>query len=194
MRRIAYVLALGCGVFALPHAVEAAVRIQIDLSNQTMHVTSGSGEEHSWAISSARSGYSTPRGTYRAQRLERMHYSSKYHNSPMPHSIFFRGGYAIHGTGSVAQLGRPASHGCIRLSPSNAATLYSMVQAEGARISISGSPPVSRSMYAHHHYRSQRAVYSAGQSGLYPLSYVPFTGHRGYFGLRPWLNDPSGRD
>ncbi len=70
-----------------------------------------------------------------------MHYSRKYHMSPMPYSIFFAGGYAIHGTYATAYLGRPASHGCVRLSPENAATLFHMVQAEGARISISGSPP-----------------------------------------------------
>lgn len=72
-----------------------------------------------------------------------MHYSRKYHNSPMPYSIFFRGGYAIHGTGAVSQLGRPASHGCIRLAPANAATLYSLVQQQGGAIQISGTPPFS---------------------------------------------------
>jgi len=60
----------------------------------------------------------------------------------MPHSIFFAGGYAIHGTYETRSLGRPASHGCVRLSPAHAAVLYQMVQAEGARITISGSPPV----------------------------------------------------
>jgi lipoprotein-anchoring transpeptidase ErfK/SrfK len=68
-----------------------------------------------------------------------MHYSSKYENSPMPHSVFFRGGYAIHGTNYVKRLGRPASHGCIRLAPSNAATLYKLIRRHGmkkTRISI----------------------------------------------------------
>ena len=68
------------------------------------------------------------------------YFSKKYHNSPMPHSIFFRGGYAIHGTTSIKSLGRPASHGCVRLHPSNAATLYSLVKQAGSgntRISIS---------------------------------------------------------
>lgn len=56
-----------------------------------------------------------------------MHYSSKYENSPMPHSIFFLGGYAVHGTYAIRSLGRPVSHGCVRLAPANAATLYSLV-------------------------------------------------------------------
>jgi lipoprotein-anchoring transpeptidase ErfK/SrfK len=62
-----------------------------------------------------------------------MHYSRKYDNSPMPHSIFFKGGYAIHGTGYVRYLGRPASHGCIRLAPGNAARLFSLVRQHGFR-------------------------------------------------------------
>jgi lipoprotein-anchoring transpeptidase ErfK/SrfK len=81
----------------------------------------------------------TPRGRFAPTGLERMHYSKKYHNSPMPYSIFFRGGYAIHGTYALSQLGTPASHGCVRLSPQHAKMLYEMVQREGASISISGA-------------------------------------------------------
>jgi hypothetical protein len=58
----------------------------------------------------------------------------------MPHSIFFHGQYAIHGTLETDLLGRPASHGCIRLSPSAAATLYQLVSREGAVIRIGGGP------------------------------------------------------
>jgi lipoprotein-anchoring transpeptidase ErfK/SrfK len=50
----------------------------------------------------------------------------------MPHAIFFHGGYAIHGTIHVSRLGRRASHGCVRLHPSNAATLFSILRNEGA--------------------------------------------------------------
>jgi len=49
----------------------------------------------------------------------------------MPYSVFFRGGYAIHGTGYVKSLGRPVSHGCVRLHPRNAATLYRLVRSYG---------------------------------------------------------------
>ena len=142
MRRVLAVFAFIASLLAASPAALAKVSIDIDLSSQTMHVESAAGS-YDWPVSSARSGFSTPRGAYRPQRLERMHYSKKYHNSPMPHSIFFRGGYAIHGTGAVSQLGRPASHGCIRLAPGNAATLYSLVQQEGARIQIIGTPPGS---------------------------------------------------
>jgi lipoprotein-anchoring transpeptidase ErfK/SrfK len=114
-----------------------------------MYVQSSSGN-FSWPVSTARAGYVTPRGYYSAKSLQRIHYSRKYDMSPMPHSIFFRGGYAIHGSYATGALGRPASHGCIRLAPGNAALLYRLVRAEGASIAITGSPP-----HASHYAGSQ---------------------------------------
>lgn len=105
----------------------------VDISSQTMTVSSYGQTVYVWRVSTARSGYHTPTGSYRPQRMARMWYSKKYDNSPMPHSVFFRGGYAIHGTGAVRHLGSPASHGCVRLAPGNAATLYSMIQDAGPR-------------------------------------------------------------
>ena len=88
---------------------------------------------HIWRVSTARKGYITPRGTYRPTRLHRMWYSRKYDMSPMPYSVFYHGGYAIHGTGDVKQLGRPASHGCVRLATANAAHFYSLVKEVGPK-------------------------------------------------------------
>jgi lipoprotein-anchoring transpeptidase ErfK/SrfK len=109
----------------------AGLVAQIDISSQTMTVTKQGRVIHKWRVSTARSGYVTPRGTYRPTRMHLMWHSRKYDWSPMPYSIFFRGGYAIHGTGYVKQLGRPASHGCVRLNTANAATLYSLVNQVG---------------------------------------------------------------
>lgn len=122
-------LALGALV-AFGASAHATVQIHIDLSSQRMHVTSSSGS-YTWPVSTARSGYTTPRGSYAPTSLQRMHYSRKYDNSPMPHSIFFRGPYAIHGTTVISRLGHPASHGCVRLHPANAATLFALVKEQG---------------------------------------------------------------
>ncbi len=149
MRNFVRFIAFAAALLIAPMAAQAKVRISVDLSSQRMNVQSESGASYSWPISSARSGYVTPRGTYHPTSLQTMHRSRKYHNSPMPHSIFFNGGYAIHGTYATGALGSPASHGCIRISPANAATLFSLVRAEGAVINISGSAPVRH--YAHHH-------------------------------------------
>jgi lipoprotein-anchoring transpeptidase ErfK/SrfK len=112
-------------------SANASVAVRIDISAQTMTVKVDGGHYATWRVSTARSGYYTPRGKFRPYLLKKMHYSRKYDNSPMPNSIFFRGGYAIHGTNYVRSLGRPASHGCIRLAPSNARALYGLIRQYG---------------------------------------------------------------
>ncbi len=130
---------IGAGVgafmafFLIAGGAEASVTARIDLSAQRMQVYVNGHLHHSWPISSGRRGYRTPTGNYRPTVLRRMHYSRKYYNSPMPHSIFFRGGYAIHGTSEIRALGRPASHGCIRLHPRDARTLFNLVRRHGSR-------------------------------------------------------------
>ena len=166
----------------------ATTQIHIDLTTQTMHVESSSGS-YTWPVSTARSGYSTPRGSYAPTGLQRMHYSKKYHMSPMPYSIFFRGGYAIHGTYATGALGRPASHGCVRLSPAHAAELYHMVQTEGGSISISGAPPGS-TRFASAHHRARMMLASHQRRGrTEALAYAP-PHHRHFLGVRDWQADP----
>ena len=104
----------------------AETNITISKSHQMMQVDTDEGT-YQWPVSTARKGYYTPTGTFTPYSLQPMHYSKKYDMAPMPHSIFFSGGYAIHATPHVGNLGRPASHGCVRLSPSHAATLYEIV-------------------------------------------------------------------
>ena len=130
MKMLSFLVAIAALMFTLP-ADAASVEAKISLSNQRMYVSVNGVRKYTWAVSTARSGYRTPTGNFRAQWLSRMHYSSKYDNAPMPHSVFFYGGYAIHGTNAVGSLGRPASHGCVRLAPGNAATLYSLVSKYG---------------------------------------------------------------
>ena len=116
---------------------KAETDITISKSRQRMIVHSSEGS-YSWPVSTARRGYYTPTGVFYPYSLQPMHYSRKYDNAPMPHSIFFSGGYAIHATPHTGNLGRPASHGCVRLSPGNAATLYGIVKndREGTTIRI----------------------------------------------------------
>jgi len=123
-----FILISGCLVAP---AFSAVLEARIDISQQKIFVYKNGFLRHQWNVSTARRGYITPRGSYRPTRMYKEYYSKKYDNSPMPHSIFFRGGYAIHGTNYVRSLGRPASHGCVRLHPENAATLYNLVRAAG---------------------------------------------------------------
>ncbi len=107
------------------------VEIDVSIAYQSLTI-SYPGGSYSTKISSARRGYHTVTGCFTHPHLELMHYSSKYENSPMPHSMFFYGGYAIHGTLEESQLGRPASHGCVRVSRSDAGYLYGIVEEYGS--------------------------------------------------------------
>ena len=118
-------LLIAAMMFAAPAMAET--NITISKSQQLMQVDSDYGN-YQWPVSTARRGYHTPTGTFTPYSLQPMHYSKKYDNAPMPNSIFFSGGYAIHATPHIGALGRPASHGCVRLHPSNAATLFNIVK------------------------------------------------------------------
>jgi lipoprotein-anchoring transpeptidase ErfK/SrfK len=115
-----------------PPALPPIVVARIDVSAQSMFVTTYSWPTGYWKVSTAREGYHTPRGSYRVTRTAAVYFSKKYDNAPMPNSVFFYGGYAIHGTYHIGGLGRPASHGCVRLAPVNAAKLYALVKQYGA--------------------------------------------------------------
>jgi lipoprotein-anchoring transpeptidase ErfK/SrfK len=134
MRRLFKLILAFVVLAAAPARAYAHVEINIDLTSQTMTVHSGSGETYVWPISSGKAGHATPNGVFRPRAMYVMVHSAKYDNAPMPHSIFFYGQYAIHGTNAVGHLGRPASHGCVRISPANAATLFAMVKKQGAEI------------------------------------------------------------
>jgi lipoprotein-anchoring transpeptidase ErfK/SrfK len=125
------ILAVLLAVFTTTGYALADVVARVDLSSQRMHVIVDGSHYATWSVSTGRGGYRTPTGSHRPKLLKETHYSSRYHGSPMPFSIFFRGGYAIHGTYEAQALGRPASHGCIRLHPSNAAELFSLVSRHG---------------------------------------------------------------
>ncbi len=133
MRRLYCVLAaLGFVMLAASKPAVASVVVQVDRSNQRMEVIVDGEPRYNWRVSTARRGYITPPGTYHPQRLAVRWFSSKYDNSPMPHSIFFHGGYAIHGTYEIRGLGHPVSHGCVRLDPGNAAILFGLVERQGS--------------------------------------------------------------
>ena len=137
---------------APPPKPQPSVVISVDLTQQRMTVTEDGVSKHQWPISSGRSGYATPTGSYRPQWMAKMWRSRKYDDAPMPNSIFFTGGFAIHATFATGMLGRPASHGCVRLAPANAATLFKIVQSRGmdrTKISVFGSPRHSEPAVAH---------------------------------------------
>jgi lipoprotein-anchoring transpeptidase ErfK/SrfK len=115
-------------------AAAASVQISINKLSQKMTVSVDGTEKYVWLVSTGVSGYSTPSGSYTPFRMEPDHYSKEWDDAPMPHSIFFTpGGHAIHGSPYTKRLGTRNSHGCVRLAPDNAATLYALVQKAGMK-------------------------------------------------------------
>lgn len=131
MRKLAVMAAFGALLMSAP--AQAELLVKISKSQQRLSITVDGAEAYRWPVSTGRRGYTTPSGSYRPTRLERRWYSRKYQMSPMPWSVFFHRGYAVHGTMEAYNLGRPASHGCVRLRPDNASILFSMVRRYGAR-------------------------------------------------------------
>ncbi len=139
---------LGVGVIAaivgLSAPARAEVAIAIDKTQQTMAVSINGAPTYTWTVSTGTPGRDTPNGRYTAQRLAKVYYSKKFDDAPMPNSVFFYEGYAIHGTLEETKLGTPASHGCVRLTRANAATLYNLVDKQGlrnTRVVITGDTP-----------------------------------------------------
>lgn len=126
-------------------ANRVAVLVNIDKTRQQMTVYVDGVERYEWPVSTGRAGYSTPSGTFTATSMNEIWYSKQWDNAPMPHSIFFiKDGHAIHGSFEVKNLGRPASHGCVRISPKDAAILYALVEENGlenTRVVVTGVTP-----------------------------------------------------
>jgi lipoprotein-anchoring transpeptidase ErfK/SrfK len=130
--RLAFAAAVAICSLTISSA-RADVVVHIDKSSQRMAVSVDGAMRYSWPVSTGRNGYGTPSGVFYPQAMARRHFSRRYYNSPMPHSIFFYYGFAIHGTTDIYRLGGPASHGCVRLHPSHAAALYALVERNGPR-------------------------------------------------------------
>ena len=143
MRRLAVVLAAAAALASAP--ARADILIRVDKAAQIMTVDVDGAQMYAWPVSTGQSGYDTPAGEFKPFRMERDHFSREWDDAPMPHSIFFtQEGHAIHGSYHVKNLGRPASHGCVRLEPKNAAILFALVRKEkmaNTRIALVGDIP-----------------------------------------------------
>ena len=144
-----------------PVAPPPRVVITVDKATQRMRVTVDGKLRYTWAVSTGRPHFETPAGTFRPLQLARVHYSREWDDAPMPYSIFFTGrGHAIHASNDTRRLGRPASHGCVRLAPAKAAALFALVRAEGpgaTRITITSGKGARRAVEARARRQARRA-------------------------------------
>ena len=123
----AFLVAFGLlAVSTLPAA--AGLVIRIDKSVQQMTVEADGEVLHVRPVSTGIAKYDTPNGAFQPFRMEKHHFSREWDDAPMPFSVFFTTkGHAIHGT-YHRSLGKPASHGCVRLSVQNAGALWALVR------------------------------------------------------------------
>jgi hypothetical protein len=194
--RTVFRTALLAAGLALPFAAPATanVLITIDKGSQRMLVQVDGATRYEWPVSTGRPGFDTPNGTFRPNRMEVMHYSNAYEDAPMPHSIFFDlNGHAIHGFSDTPHLGMAVSHGCVRLSPANAATLYDVVKAEGmgnTTVIVRGHIPPRGPLIARGQSPQQAAGYGEPRYG----ESAPYAGERGYsqtYGQQAYGQQPT---
>lgn len=131
--RLAVALAAGLTALAFTTA-SASVLVRVDKAAQIMTVDVDGAQRYAWPVSTGMADYDTPAGDFQPFRMERDHFSREWDDAPMPYSIFFtQEGHAIHGSYDVKHLGRPASHGCVRLAKANAAVLFALVKEQGVK-------------------------------------------------------------
>ncbi len=120
--------------------IDCTVYVIVNKSKQRLFVFLNGTLLDSFNVSTGIKGHRTPNMEHRFNgRLYEKYTSKKYPGGNymgmgnMPYAMFVIGGYAIHGTttGNIKYLGRPASHGCIRLHPDNAKILFDLVNEVG---------------------------------------------------------------
>jgi hypothetical protein len=178
MRHQAVIVAAALAYLTGIESAEARLDILVDKASQRMLVIQNGYMRFIWPVSTGRDETATPSGVYTPQRLERNWFSTAYYNSPMPYSIFFHKGYAIHGSYAINRLGGPASHGCVRLHPHHAAQLFALVQEEGpdkTTIEVTDEPRPDQPSLPEREIAAGRGVYPpaperevAAGRGVYP--------------------------
>jgi lipoprotein-anchoring transpeptidase ErfK/SrfK len=173
------------------------ILVNIDKSKQHMTVFVDGIEKYSWPVSTGKLGYSTPSGTYTPSSMNKIWYSKEWDNAPMPHAIFYmKDGHAIHGSYETKNLGKPASHGCVRLDPKNATALFELVKANGLEnttVILDGVTPGGEAKIAKQPTAPRYREAEGGWFGPGPGYYYPQQPQRrrGLFGRR-WFNPDDG--
>ncbi len=145
LRHQGLLLAATVAAIALAQPAKADLLVSIDKSTQQMTVSVDGVARYVWPVSTGGQGYDTPDGEFKPFRMDKDHFSREWDDAPMPYSIFFtKIGHAIHGTYETKNLGKPVSHGCVRLSRANAAILWGLVKEQkmaNTKVVLTGEIP-----------------------------------------------------
>ena len=129
-------LAIATLALALSGGFADAAKVDVSISkvSQKMSVKVDGETKYVWLVSTGAGKYATPSGKFKPFRMEKEHFSKEWDDAPMPNSVFFTGrGHAVHGSYHTKRLGTPASHGCVRLAPANAAILFALISKNGMK-------------------------------------------------------------
>lgn len=137
VRRILIAAAAGFLAAASPLAAvpasEGPMKLIVSLADQTMDVYVGDRFVERVPVSTGMSGHGTPTGVFSILEKRRFHNSNIYSGAPMPFMQRLTwSGIALH-AGRLP--GYPASHGCIRVSERDAASLFQRTRA-GAHVIV----------------------------------------------------------
>lgn len=144
-------LAAATFLVALTAPASADILIHVDKTLQRMTVSVDGVPRYVWPVSTGGAHYDTPSGSFKPNRMDKDHHSEEYDNAPMPYAMFFDDkGHAVHGTYEKS-IGRPVSHGCVRLSVAHAKTLWDLVKEEGmphTKVVLDGHIPTGGALVA----------------------------------------------
>ncbi len=118
----------------------AAVWCDVSKKDQRMYLYIEGECVDTFKVSTGGKGHTTPNIDRKPSGPSFSKYTSKKYPGGnynglgnMPYVLFVQGGYGLHGTtnGNIPKLGKPASHGCVRLHPDNAKIVFELAKAVG---------------------------------------------------------------
>ncbi|NJM20214.1 MAG: L,D-transpeptidase [Richelia sp. RM2_1_2] len=100
--------------------------IQVDLSEQRLIAWQGNKAVFGVIVSTGKRTTPTPIGVFNIYtKLNKTRMKGDDYDIPdVPHTMYYQGGYGIHGAYWHNNFGTPVSHGCVNLAPNQAKKLF----------------------------------------------------------------------
>jgi lipoprotein-anchoring transpeptidase ErfK/SrfK len=104
--------------------------IEVDLSDQKIVAWEGETPVMNFTVSTGLPNTPTVQGEFRIyEKLTATRMSGPGYDLPgVPHTMYFYGGYALHGAYWHNNFGQPMSHGCVNLSLPDAESLFNWAE------------------------------------------------------------------
>lgn len=147
------VVTLGAGAMAITRAPASGMRLDADLSSRLLKVIVNGKVVRSYGIAVGRPSHPTPTGSFMTGTIDWNPAwnppNSEWAKNKKPQApgapgnplrgvkIYFRApAYYIHGTSNPGSIGEAASHGCIRMTESDAKNLARRIENAGGSVPL----------------------------------------------------------